>query len=96
VKYMPIDYLSRKGKSKIKPFRDGANFILLIVRAMTFFNPLKIFLPASLAMLLAGLSWMAYQVMFFSNISDLSVILILVAIQIGLLGLIADVLSKKL
>jgi hypothetical protein len=47
-------------------------------------------------MLLAGLSWMAYQVTFFNNISDLSVILILVAIQIGLLGLIADVLSKKL
>ena len=45
IKYVPIDYHERVGKSKIRPFKDGKNFILLILRAKTYFNPLRVFMP---------------------------------------------------
>ncbi|NQT81304.1 MAG: glycosyltransferase family 2 protein, partial [Candidatus Aminicenantes bacterium] len=47
VKYIPIDYFKRKGKSKIKPIRDTLNFIQLIIRTILYFNPLKVFIPLS-------------------------------------------------
>jgi hypothetical protein len=56
VKYVPIDYHQRKGKSKIRPFNDTLNFVRLIVRTVMFFDPLKVFLPISLPFLIGGLS----------------------------------------
>ena len=42
VKYVPIDYFKREGKSKIKPIQDTLNFIQLIIRIVLYFDPLKI------------------------------------------------------
>jgi len=44
VKYSPIDYKARIGKSKIRPVH-AFDFALLIIRTIVYFNPLKIFLP---------------------------------------------------
>jgi glycosyltransferase involved in cell wall biosynthesis len=96
VKYLPIDYHERKGKSKIKPFRDGLNFIMLIVRTITYFNPLKIFLPLSIVLFIAGMMVLLYQAIVTRNVADLPVILILAAFQIGFLGLLADLIVKKM
>jgi hypothetical protein len=90
VKYLPIDYHERKGKSKIKPFRDGLNFIMLIVRTITYFNPLKIFLPLSIVLFITGMMVLLYQAFVTQNVADLPVMLILAAFQIGFLGLLAD------
>ena len=96
VKYLPIDYHERKGKSKIKPFRDGLNFIMLIVRTITYFNPLKIFLPLSIVLFIVGMMVLLYQAIVTRNVADLPVILILAAFQIGFLGLLADLIVKKI
>jgi glycosyltransferase involved in cell wall biosynthesis len=95
VKYVPINYHDRKGKSKIKPLRDGANFILLIIKAITYFNPLKIFLPIATVLFLIGFSAFMYQTFFLRNIEDFTMAFILTSIQIGFLGLLADMISKK-
>ena len=96
VKYVPINYYKRAGKSKIKPFRDGFNFIMLIVRTITYFNPLKIFLPISIVLFVAGMIVLLYQAIVTRNVADLPVILILAAFQIGFLGLLADLIVKKM
>ena len=96
VKYRPIDYHERKGKSKIKPFKDGLNFIMLIVRTITYFNPLKIFLPISIMLFVAGMMVLLYQAFVTQNVADLPVMLILTAFQIGFLGLLADLIVKKM
>jgi len=44
VRYLPVDYLPRKGKSKIVPW-DAASFAVLILRTATMFRPLRVFLP---------------------------------------------------
>lgn len=47
IKYVPIQTLARKGKSKIKLFQDGIRFLLIITRIATLFSPFCVFLPVS-------------------------------------------------
>jgi glycosyltransferase involved in cell wall biosynthesis len=95
VKYVPINYYKRVGQSKIRPVKDGLNFIMLIVRTITYFNPLKVFLPISFVLFFVGLAVLLYQGLFLRNIADLPVMLILAAFQIGFLGLLADLIVRK-
>lgn len=96
VKYVPIDYHERHGSSKIRPFRDGINFILLIIKAITYFNPLKVFLPISFIMLLVAALLFWYTTFVVGKLADISVIVLVVAsIQIGLFGLLADLMVKR-
>ncbi|UCC91850.1 MAG: glycosyltransferase family 2 protein [Candidatus Aenigmatarchaeota archaeon] len=94
VKFIPIDYYKRKGKSKIKIFRDGYNFVLLILKTVTYFNPLRIFMPISIAFLVLGLAWLIYNLITILNIPDASVLLITLSIIIGIFGLMADMISR--
>jgi len=95
VKYVPINYYKRVGQSKIRPVKDGLNFIMLIVRTITYFNPLKVFLPISIVLFLVGSAVLLYQGIFIRNIADLPVMLIIAAFQIGFLGLLADLIVRK-
>jgi glycosyltransferase involved in cell wall biosynthesis len=96
VKYVPIDYHERHGSSKIKPLKDGMNFILLIIKAITYFNPLKVFLPLSFIMFLAAAMLFWYTTFVVGKLADISVIVLIIAsIQIGLFGLIADLIVKR-
>ncbi len=45
VKYVPIDVRKRVGKSKIRIFRDGAKFFIIMFKITTLYSPIKIFLP---------------------------------------------------
>lgn len=95
IKYVPIDYHERQGKSKIKPFKDGFNFILLIIKVISYFNPLKVFLPISIIMFIGGLISLLYHLIFFQDVTDLPVMLLLASLQIGFMGIIADIIIKK-
>lgn len=96
VKYTPINYNVRAGgKSKIRPFKDFTNFIMLIVRVSCYFNPLKIFLPASLAFLFVGGAYTAYTMYESHNITDAGVFCVLLGFQLGFIGLITDVMVRR-
>lgn len=64
VGYMPIEYKARVGKSKFHPVKDSYNYFLQIIRMITYFEPLRIFVPAALVI---------FGVTFFKNIIDLLV-----------------------
>ena len=93
VKYVPIEAPKRVGTSKIKPFRDGFRFILMIVRTIALFNPLKIFLPISVLLFLSGISYLIYEVMFYVDISDTSLLLIISSLLIFFFGVLSDQVS---
>ena len=96
VKYVPIDYHERGGKSKIRPVRDGVGFALLIIKTITYFNPLKTFLPTSLALLVAAALVFFYSFFVIGKIMDVTItVLIITSIQIGFLGLVADSIAKR-
>jgi len=61
VKYLPIEYYKRKGRSNIKMFRDTLRATQIITQAILYYNPIKLFLlltivTFSLSMLLLVLS----------------------------------------
>ncbi len=96
VKYIPIAYYKRTGKSKIKPIRDTYNFFMLIVRTVLYFNPLRVFMPVGFTLLLLGLAKMAYEIVTGGGLAETSVLLILAAFQTVALGLLADMIDKRL
>jgi len=96
VKYIPIDYYKREGKSKIRPIADTIGFFSLVMRTILYFNPLKIFLPLSILIFLFGIGVMFYTAFVLGRVMDISVIVILLSsMQILAIGMIADVVVKR-
>jgi glycosyltransferase involved in cell wall biosynthesis len=96
VNFMPIDYFPRKGKSSFHPLKDTFNYIMLIFRTVTWFNPLRIFLPLAFLLLLGGgAKFVADVIRYDWHITISTVVLLLSSLQIFTLGLLADLISKK-
>lgn len=96
VKYIPIDYYKRKGRSKIRPLRDTGVFLLLIIRTIIYFNPLKVLLPLASFLFLLGIAILFYSKFVLSRVMDITVILLIVtSLMVVLLGLIADLIVKR-
>ncbi|RJQ18490.1 MAG: glycosyltransferase family 2 protein [Nitrospiraceae bacterium] len=97
VKYVPINYLKRTGKSKIRPIKDTLNFIQLIVRTTLYFDPLKIFIPVSLAMFGASFLVFIYSYFFIPTLMDTTVAIFFISgIQILAIGMVADLINRKM
>lgn len=88
VAYVPIDYHAREGKSKIRP-GHAFDFLLLILRIIVFFNPLRVFIPIGLAMALTGLAKFVYDLTL-QNISESALLGLLGALIVWAVGLLAD------
>ena len=96
VKYVPIDYYPRKGRSTFHPVKDTGSYLMTIFRTITWFSPLKIFLPLGLLLLLTGLGKMIADIVRYSwHIAPSTVILLLGGLQVLVLGLIADMIAKR-
>ncbi len=95
VEYVPIDYYRRTGSSSIRPVRDTFNFFLLIVRMVVTFRPLNVFLPTAGVLLLLGLIKAGLDFSRTGAFGTASAILILAALQIALLGLLADLVTRR-
>jgi len=96
VKFVPIDYFPRQGKSKIRPVHDTYNFILLIIRTVMYFNPLKIFIPLSIILFLIAMAVFCYSHFCLHKVMDITTIVILMsAVQIAAIGLLADLVDKR-
>lgn len=90
--YEPIDYAVRTGRSKIRP-QDFGNFILLVVRAIVLFNPLKVFLPAGALLFLIGVGKLIEDI-YLMNLSETAVMAFLSAIVVWSVGLLADMIAR--
>ena len=97
VKYIPVDYHVRIGQSKIKPIRDTLNFIQLIVRTVMYFNPLKIFIPLSLVLFFMSVGVFLYSYFFTPKVMDVTTVILFVsAIQVLAIGMVADLVDKRI
>lgn len=94
VKYIPINYHARTGKSKISPVRDTWNFILLIVRTVALFNPLKVFLPAAALFVLLGLGVGVYNAVVKHDLGEVEVMLFVGGLIFGAIGMLADIVTR--
>lgn len=94
VRYESIDYHKREGSSKIKP-SDAIGFFILILRTITYFNPLRTFVPIFIALLALAVGKLIYDVFWEHNITDTTTLLWLMSLQVLLIGVVADLIVKR-
>ena len=93
VTFEPIHARQRSGQSKIRLARDGAKFLMIIFKIVTLFSPLRIFLPISLFSFAIGVAYGIWNVVAHSRIPNGSVLLILFAVVVFLVGLVSEQIS---
>ena len=94
--YVPIDYYSRAGKSKIRPIRDVSQFLFLIFKTVMYFNPLKVFLPVSGILFVTSIFVFFYSAFFMPRVMDAAVsIIFMSAVQVLAIGMLADLIDKR-
>ena len=97
VKFEAIDYEQRAGSSKIRPIRDTLNFIQLIIRTVMYFEPLRIFVPLSLMLMLASITVLVLSATLTEQVMDVTtVVLFVAALQMLATGMIADIVDRRL
>ena len=82
----------RIGSSKLRA-KDTVTFLILVLRTVVLFNPLKVFLPFGSILFLVGLAKLAYDI-FLWNLSESAVMMFLGAAVIWSVGLLADLISR--
>jgi len=92
VHYHPIPYHRRIGRSKIRSV-DAYHFLLLIIRTIVFFNPLKVFLPMGALFFCMGLAKFVYDI-FLENLSESAIFGFLGAFIIWAIGLMSDQIAR--
>lgn len=93
VVFEPVEARQRLGTSKIRLSRDGPKFVLIMLKVMTIFSPLRVFLPVAAASFLIGAGYATWTVLTRSDITDSSVLLIVLAVLIVLVGLVSEQIS---
>jgi glycosyltransferase involved in cell wall biosynthesis len=93
VAFEPVEARSRIGQSKIRLARDGAKFFMIILKIVTIFSPLRVFVPLAGATITAGLAYGLWNVVAHSRIPNGAVLLILFGVMVFLVGLVSEQIS---
>ncbi len=79
--------------SSVKLSKDSFKTVLLIIRIIMLFNPLKIFFPSSIVFSLIGLAWGIYGFITKTRFSNSAILLIILGMFLFFFGLLADQIS---
>jgi len=94
IKYVPIAMRKRVGKSSVKQFRHGFQTMMLMLRLIVLFEPLKVFLSTSFLLFVLGCASLVHNIVRNSaNITDVTVLLLISSLLIFFLGLLTDQVS---
>ena len=93
VAFEPIEAEQRVGKSKIRLARDGAKFFLILLKMITIFSPLRVFVPVSLVTFATGSLYAVWTIYRESHVTNSSVLLIILAVVVFLVGLVSEQIS---
>lgn len=96
VKYVPITYDKRVGKSSIHPIKDFARFITLIFRMVMLVNPFKFFAIPGLILMLIGFIMGVIEFTTHVNLWGSALVVITAGMNIFFLGVLADIVTKRL
>jgi polyisoprenyl-phosphate glycosyltransferase len=96
VKYVPVDYFKRAGRSKFHPFRDAYNYLLQVLRMVMYFNPLRVLMPVALTLLAAtfvkaGIDLAVHEL----RVTGSTVLVGLAAFNIMAIALLADLVVRR-
>lgn len=91
---VPIHARPRVGRaSSVRPVKDGIKTLMLLARIIMLFNPLKIFLPASVVFGVWGLSLGVFNIFDTHRVSNGAVTVMVMSMFLFFFGLLADQIS---
>ena len=90
VTFEPIDAGTRVGNSKMRVARDGASFLMILLKIVTLFSPFRIFAPISGLALTAGALYGVANFFAAGRIPNGAVVLLLFAVIVFLVGLVSE------
>ena len=93
VAFEPAEADVRTGRSKIRFTRDGVKFLLILLRVITIFSPLRGFTPMSVVALMLGIGYAVWTTITQSHVTNSSVLLIVLGVVVFLLGLVSEQIS---
>jgi len=96
IRYVPIDYAKRSGRSKFHFITDVYRYILQVLRMVMYFDPLKVLMPPALFLVGLGLlkacvDMVRHPFYFPAN----TVLLVLTGLLIGSMALLADLIVRS-
>jgi len=94
VSFFEIDYYKRIGKSSISPIQDTIVFFTLVTRLALYFNPKKVFVPASMVFMLLAILRGIRDYRLEGSLGGLTLILFFFSFQFFFFGLIAEIINK--
>jgi glycosyltransferase involved in cell wall biosynthesis len=95
VRYTPIEYFPRAGRSKFHWWRDTKRYVLQVVRMSLSYNPLKVFLPIGLTLLVVGAGKFVYDwVTKDFRLAANTLLILFAALQLITIGLLADLIVR--
>lgn len=95
VGYLDIPYAQREGRSKFHWYRDTRRYLLQVVRMILSYEPLRVFMPIGLALLLFGLGKMGFDVVTKDlRIATNTLLILFAAFQVISIGLLADLVVR--
>ena len=96
VKYVPIDYFKRAGRSKFHPFKDAYNYIIQVLRMVMYFNPLRVLMPVGLTLMAATTAKLVFDlIVHHFRVTGSTVLVGLAAFNIMAIALLADLVVRR-
>jgi polyisoprenyl-phosphate glycosyltransferase len=96
VRYVPIEYSKRSGKSKFRFVTDAYRYILQVLRMVMYFNPLKVLMPVALFLIVLGIGKGIYDMVAHPLLFAVNTVLIFVTgLLIASLALLADLIVRS-
>ena len=95
--FVQVPYRKRIGRSKFRPIRDTIQYVLTVLRIITYFQPLRVYFPLAIGLGMAAGLRGAYHLLRSAplGITDADVILAVTALATLMVGLLADLIVKQ-
>jgi hypothetical protein len=96
VTYIPISagQRTRGTISNINVLKDGARFLIIILKIGALFSPMRLFLPISLMLFLTGAMYYAYTYFSYSRFTNMSALLFISSLMVFLIGILSEQISS--
>jgi glycosyltransferase involved in cell wall biosynthesis len=94
VRFESVDAERRRGLSKIRLGSDGPHFFLILLKVITIFSPLRLFVPVSATAFVIGAGYGVWTIVTQAHVTNSSVLLIVLSVVILLVGLVSEQISS--
>jgi polyisoprenyl-phosphate glycosyltransferase len=96
IKYVPIDYAKRSGRSKFHPLKDAYNYMLQVLRMVMYFNPLRVLMPVALTLFAGTFVKLVFDLVVHSfRVTGSTVLIGIAAFNIAAIALLADLVVRR-